>query len=119
MWLFLLFACADKGDSDTAAPLATLRFVDPIDGDTVTGPSVGFSIVVESFALVEPAKHNEGEAEGYLEVFVDSASVLETGLTQFDLTLTPGAPPVGAALRFSDRDPLDPPVEASVNITVE
>lgn len=119
MWLFLFFACADKGDSDTAAAQATLRFVDPLDGDTVTGPSVGFSVVVESFALVDPAKHNEGEAEGYLEVFVDSASVLETGSTQFDLTLSPGAHTVEAALRFSDRDPLDPPVEASVSITVE
>jgi hypothetical protein len=124
--LATLAACTAGGDSaaDSAAPeTPTITFLSPADGDTVTAGDVPFSVIVEHFALVDLAKDNEGEPEGYIGVSVDGTEVLQTSETTFDLALgTEGAVTVEAELFFSDGDGLDEAfgetISASISLTV-
>jgi hypothetical protein len=112
--LLVALACADA--DPVAAP--TLTFLSPRDGDTLPVGTHTVSVLVENFALVAP-KHNEGVPVGFLVVRQDGADAFLTGDTTFDIALTtPGAVTLSAALEYADGDPLDPPVGASVTLTV-
>jgi hypothetical protein len=116
--LFLLLACTGT-DKDTAGEAAsTITFLDPIDGDTVPVGDVAVSVIVEGFALEAPAKHNEGEPEGYITVTVDGAEALTTAATQFTVTLAAaGSHTIGAALTYADGDAIG--VSDEITITAE
>lgn len=117
--LLTLLACGTTETKDTG-PLPTLTFLDPIDGDTVPVGEKTVSVIVENFALVDPAKHNEGEAEGYITVRLNGTEVLQTGATQFPVTFdTAGSATLEGELFFSDGDALDPAVVTSISLTVE
>ena len=119
MLLALLLACTGAPDDSGEGLGASVSFLSPVDGDTVTAGDVAVSIVVDGFTLHAPAKHNEGEAAGYVAVSVDGAEVLTTGETQFTLPLVAGAHTLTAELHFEDGDALEPPATATIDITVE
>ncbi|MDP2314202.1 MAG: hypothetical protein Q8P41_14965 [Pseudomonadota bacterium] len=118
MLLALLLACSGAKD-DTGEAASSITFLSPAAGATVPAGDVSVSVVVENFVLVSPAKHNEGEAEGYIAVSVDGAEVLQTGDTQFTVTLAAGAHTLGAELYYTDGDALDPAVSAEITVTAE
>ena len=114
MILLVALACADADPVAAAA----LTFLSPRDGDTLPVGTHSVSVLVENFALVAP-KHNEGVPVGFLVVQQDGAEAFLTGDTVFDIELTaPGAVTLSAALEYADGDPLDPPVEASIGLTI-
>jgi hypothetical protein len=102
------------------APVAApaLSFLAPLDGDTLPVGTHPVSVLVEGFALVAP-KHNEGVPVGFLVVRVDGEEAFLTGETTFDVALpAPGAVTLSVTLEYADGDPLDPPVEAAIVLTV-
>ncbi len=114
--MILLAALACAAADPVTAP--ALSFLSPRDGDTLPVGTHAVSVLVEGFALVAP-KHNEGVPVGFLVVQQDGADAFLTGDTVFDIELaTPGALMLSAALEYADGDPLDPPVEATVTLTV-
>jgi hypothetical protein len=108
-----------KDAEDTGAS-ATLEILAPLDGEQVTAGEVVFSVVVEGFSLVTPAKHEEGEAlAGWIIAAVDGTDVATDGDTQVALTLdTVGSHTVALRLELEDGDPLDPPAEDAVTLEV-
>lgn len=117
--LLLLLACTGGTDKDTAVEeTSTVTFLDPIDGDTVPAGDIAVSVIVEGFALEAPAKHNEGEPEGYIAVTVDGVEALTTAETQFTVTIAEaGSHTIGAALTYADGDAIG--VSDEITITVE
>lgn len=116
--LLLLLACTGASDSAVPDHDASLRFLDPVDGDTLAVGTHAISLLVDGFSLVE-AKHNEGMPTGFLVVRLDGEEVLTTGATVFDVTFPEaGEVTLSAALEYADGDPLDPPVEASIGLTI-
>ena len=126
--LAILAACsgAEKGDSATAAT-PTVEFVSPADGATVPVGDVALSIAVTNFLLTDPAKHNDGEPEGYLQVdWSDGTtpdSVQTASTTPTIRIATAGSWTLTAGLYFADGDGMDESfddfVPASITITVE
>lgn len=126
--LAALIACtgSDSGDSATAAT-PTVEFVSPADDATVPVGDVALSIAVENFLLTDPAKHNEGEPEGYLQVdWTDGTtpdSVQTASTTPTISIATAGSWTLTADLFFADGDGMDESfddfVPASITITVE
>lgn len=116
--LMLLVACT-AGKDDSAAPdPATLTLLTPSEGDVVAAGAVSVAVVVEDFLLVDPAKHNDGSPEGYLQVRLDGADVLTTGATTFTVEdVAAGAHTLEVELYYADGDALEPPVSASVGFT--
>ncbi len=131
MFFFALpLACAGPRDSagaDADATTPTVSFVSPKEGDTVPAGALSLSIAVDHFVLEDPAKHNDGEPEGYLVVTWTEGSngdSVQTGSTTPTLTIaTPGAWTLTADLRFADGDELserfDDFAPASIAITVQ
>lgn len=101
----VLAACTTTEDSakEEVAP-PTLSWVDPTDGGTVIAGDNTCSVAVSEFMLEEPAKHSDGEAAGYLAVYVDGAEALQTGSTSFSLTLAAGTHELAAHLLYEDGD---------------
>lgn len=119
--LTTILACGahDKAEEDADA---TIAFLSPEDGATVAVGDVDFSVLVENFALVDPAKHGgEEEPEGYIGLSVDGVEVLQSGETQFTLTLEEaGERTIEAELFYAnDGDPLDEPATATLSLLVE
>jgi len=121
MLIPLLFLACTGHPDDTGelAEAPSLSWLTPADGDTVAAGEVACSVVVDDFTLEDPAKHNEGAPIGYISVSVDGAEVLTTGSTNFTLTLTAGAHDLSAALFYADGDEIEPPVAATVAVSVE
>lgn len=129
MFVFVaLSACAASTDAEAAeVETPTVTFVSPHDGDTVPAGEVAVSIAVAHFLLSDPGKHNEGEAEGYLQVgWTDGtdADSVQTGETTPTLPIgTPGSWTLTADLFFADGDGMDEAFSdfapASITITVE
>lgn len=125
--LATLSACTGATEDSTEAETPTVEFISPADGDTVTAGDIALSIAVEHFLLTDPAKHNEGEPEGYLQVdWTDgtTSASLETGSTTSTITIaTAGSWTLTADLRFADGDGMDEEFgdfePASIAITVE
>lgn len=129
--LLLLLACAAADKESTPAP--TLLWLAPSDGETVPVGETACSIILESFSLVDPAKHNTGAPIGYVRVSVDDESRLEVGTTTFSLDLEAGSHRLNAALFYADGDEVRVqegslcgeedaecmPVEAAIDIVVE
>ena len=115
--MILLLACTGTDHAQETAIPPTLVFLAPEDSATVT--SGDFSVIVENFVLESPAKHGEGEAAGYIAIDLDGAEVLTTELTQFSVDLVVGTNVVTAGLRYADGDPLEPPVEDTLTVTLE
>lgn len=100
-----LLACTGKEDDSGAAVAApTVTWLSPTDGATVTAGLVSCSIVIDGFALQDPAKHNDGAPAGYIAISVDDAVVLSTGDTTFDLTVGTGPHTLTAQLYYADGD---------------
>lgn len=126
MVLTALLACAGAGDS-TTTDTPTVAFVSPADGDTVAKGDIPLSIAVDHFLLVDPAKHNDGEPEGYLQVdWTDGTTTdsVQTDSTTPTITLaTAGSWTLTADLHFADGDGMDESfddfVPASITITVQ
>jgi hypothetical protein len=122
MLLLSLFLTACSGtvdDTAEAEAAPTIAFLSPADGEMVVAGDVSVSVIVENFALEAPAKHNEGEAEGYIRVTVDGAEVLTTAETQFIVTLDPTPEhTIGAELLFADGDEIEPAVSAEIGVTI-
>jgi hypothetical protein len=105
MVLFLLlFACNKGGDTGEAATAPTVEWLNPIEGDSLTAGPQAASLLVEHFSLVDPAKHSEGGAAGYVGVSVDGAEVLLTGSTTVEFDLVAGAHEIAATLYYDDGD---------------
>jgi hypothetical protein len=104
----LLVACdgsSDTGEAEAETPVVS--FVSPTDGDTVTAGDVPVSIAVEHFLLVDLAKHNEGEPEGYISfTYTQGATseTMESSETAFTAPLEAGAATLTADLYFEDGD---------------
>ena len=126
----LAMAC---GQNEEPVPAATLEWVSPRDGDTTAAGDVACSVAANGFTLSDPAKHNEGQPIGYIEVRIDDAVVLQTGATTFALSLEPGNHTLSAQLFLDDGDEVVTddeytcdeddktcePVVASIDLTVE
>ena len=118
MFLSLLFLACTSGskDSEAEGPAASIQFLVPLEGEQVDVGDAAFAAVVENFSLVDPAKHNEGTATGYIQVRLDGADVLQTGSTNFTVSIgSAGDHTVEAELYYEDGDALDPAVKATVN----
>ena len=128
MLISLLLAACD-GSSDTgeaAAETPVVSFVSPTDGAAVTAGDVAVSIVVEHFMLVDLAKHNEGEPEGYISFTYtqgDTSETIESSETTLSVALEAGKATLTADLYFEDEDQIgeefadfDP---VSITVTVE
>jgi hypothetical protein len=137
LFVLSLLACTsgkdDTGEAAIAAP--AISWLTPTDGATVTAGDVDASLVVDEFTLQDPAKHNEGAPEGYIDVAVDGTSAVTTGTTTFTLTLAAGAHDLTAQLFYTDgdevsatstalcdeddTDPACAPVLATISVTAE
>lgn len=112
MFLVLaLLACTSKGDDTAAVAAPTLTWLSPTDGATVTAGDVACSTVIDGFSLTDPGKHNDGAPIGYVEVTVDDVVALDSGATNFTVSLSAGSHTLGAQLFYSDGD------EVSANAT--
>jgi hypothetical protein len=101
--MFLLFpACAEPTDEQAEAP--TLQWLSPSDGERVAAGELSCAVILESFSLLDPAKHNDGAPIGYVGITVDAQPVLELGSTTFTLSLGVGAHELGATLYYADGD---------------
>lgn len=123
MLLFLALACPSDGADTAALPDATIGFLSPEAGATVLAGDIDFSVIVENFLLSDPAKHGDEDATptGYIGVRVNGTEVLQSGETQFSLSLaTLGAVTIEAELfHGDDGDSLDTPAVATLALTVE
>jgi hypothetical protein len=100
-------AC-DSGDDSVPLETPTVSFLEPADDATVAVGDLNLSIVVEHFALHDPAKHNEGEPEGFVRVeWTDgtASDQLDTGSTTPTIDLpSAGSWTITASLYYSDGD---------------
>ena len=125
--LFLFFLACDKGDDSVALEKPTISFLEPADDAKVAVGDVQLSIVVDSFTLHDPAKHNEGQPEGYIEVGWSNGTAsdeLETGSTTPTIEIpAAGSWTITAELYFADGDEIteDFPdyVPAQVTVTAK
>jgi hypothetical protein len=127
----LLLACGTGEKEETVAP--SLSWLSPRDGESVAIGNLSCALIIESFSLVDPAKHNEGAPIGYVAVARDGIDILDVGSTTFDLNLDAGDHTLGATLYYADYDKVSvkdgllcdededgcAPVEASIAVTVE
>jgi hypothetical protein len=107
MLLLLLLAC-DGGDDSVALETPTISFLSPVDGGSVAVGDLQLSIVIEHFALQDPAKHNAGEPEGFVRVAWTDGSVSESrdaGSTTPTIEIpSSGNWTITAALHYADGD---------------
>lgn len=132
MLFLVLLACSGETESE-AVPAATLAWLTPADGDTVTAGDVSCSLVADGFTLSDPAKHNDGVPVGYIEISVDDEVVLQTGTTTPTISLDAGEHTLSAQLFLADGDEVltdgtntcgeddgaCAPVIASISVTAE
>lgn len=112
----LLLACHGDKHSEEEEASATVQFLVPLAGEEVPVGDASFAVVVENFSLVDPAKHNEGTASGYIQVRLDGSDVLQSSTTNFTVTVgAAGDHTVEAELYYEDGDALEPAVSASVD----
>lgn len=104
MLLFLVLAACAGEEKEASEPAPTVEWLVPADGGTTTAGDVSCSLIVENFALVSPALHNEGEPIGYLEISLDGVVALETEETTPTLSIEAGEHTLAAALIYADGD---------------
>jgi hypothetical protein len=106
--LLLFFLACDSGDDSVPLETPAVSFLEPADGATVPVGDLQLSIVVEHFALHDPAKHNEGEPEGFVRVgWTDgtASDELDTGSTTPTIQLpNAGSWTLTASLYYADGD---------------
>lgn len=107
--LLVLAACttstdtAETGEEETAPP-PTIAWVSP-EADASVVSTVNASVSVENFLLVDPAKHTDGEAAGFIRVSVNDAAAGDFGTTTFTLSSLPvGTVVLDAQLFYDDGD---------------
>ena len=107
MLLLTLLAC-DGGQDSVALETPTVSFLSPADDASVSVGALPLSMVVEHFALHDPAKHNEGEPEGFVRVaWTDgtASETLDTGSTTPTIDIaSAGTWTITAALYYADGD---------------
>ena len=123
----LLVACAgssDTGEAEAETPIVS--FVSPTEGATVTAGDVDVSIAVEHFMLVDLAKHNEGEPEGYISFTYtqgDTSETVESSETTLTAPLEVGTATLTVDLYFEDGDQIGEEFAdfepVSITVTVE
>jgi hypothetical protein len=125
--LAALSACGDAPDGP-----ATVSFVEPADGETVTGPDVNVVLDTDGVDIVPIADTTPGT--GHHHIFIDSDVTpanemvpqgqddirhFGTGATEFVLTgLEPGQHRLIAVVADWEHVPLDPMVADTITITV-
>jgi hypothetical protein len=106
--LFLFFLACDKGDDSVALETPTISFLEPADKAKVAVGDVQLSIVVDYFTLHDPAKHNEGQPEGYIELTWSNGTAsdtLDTGSTTPTINIpSAGTWTITGALYYADGD---------------
>ena len=120
--LFSLAACAGNADDSALDPDApTLRITSPEDGATVAAGPLDVVFEVTNFPLVDPGEHTEFY-DGYIVVqyatqgyqMTETTSVLTDNINIADA----GEHTISAELYTAEGDPLDPPVQTAVTVTV-
>ncbi|GDX81876.1 hypothetical protein LBMAG42_36870 [Deltaproteobacteria bacterium] len=97
---------AETGETgeETAAAIPSIAWVSPEDEASV-GSTVNASVAVENFLLLDPAKHSEGDAAGFIRVTANDAELGDFGTTTFTLSSLPvGAVALVAQLFYDDGD---------------
>jgi hypothetical protein len=107
MLMFLFLAC-DNGDDSVAPETPTISFLEPAEDAAVPVGDLQLSLVVDHFMLHDPAKHNEGEPEGFVRVeWTDgtASDELDTGSTTPTIDIaSAGTWTITAELYFADGD---------------
>ncbi len=110
LWISLLAACttvvdtADTSEIEEALAAPTIAWVSPLPEAQVTS-TVNASVAVENFLLVDPAKHTDGDAAGFIRVTVNDAAFGDFGATTFTLSGLPvGLDELVAQLFYDDGD---------------
>ena len=107
MVLFFFLVCSGDKDSEEVSPAPTISWLSPADGDSIAvadAANLACAVIVDHFTLQDPAKHNEGQPIGYVLVSVDDTEVLQSGSTNFNLTLEAGSHSLSAQLLYGDGD---------------
>jgi hypothetical protein len=125
--LALFFLACDKGDDSVALETPTISFLEPADDAKVAVGDLPLSMVVDHFVLHDPAKHNEGEPEGFVRLEWSNGTAsddLDTGSTTPTIEIpSAGSWTVTAELYFADGDEIteDFPdyVPAQVTVTAK
>ncbi|MDP2313441.1 MAG: hypothetical protein Q8P41_11085 [Pseudomonadota bacterium] len=118
--LSLLLACSGDKSDDTGAAAPSIEILHPTADDSLAIGPFSVTVLVEDFALEAPAKHNEGEPEGYISVSLDGVEVLTTAETTFSVsTDAAGTYTLAVELRYADGDALEPPVTDEVALAIE
>jgi hypothetical protein len=122
--LLLFVACTGEPAEEAETP--TVSFLSPEDGAVVPVGDLDVTVIVEHFLLEAPAKHNEGEPEGFLRLTVtqgDTAESVDSGDTNNTVTVEAGEATLAADLYFADGDEIAESfpdfVPAEITITVE
>jgi hypothetical protein len=104
--LLFIFACG-KDTDDCPSPVVEpprIEWLTPKDGGAVTAGNVEASIVVDHFMLVDPAKHNDGEPTGFVEISLDGTKLKNVGETTFSVSIPKGPHELTAKLFYEDGD---------------
>lgn len=116
--ILLLLPLACDGDDVETEP-ASISFLVPTEGESYPAGELTLSLVVENFSLVAP-KHNDGEAEGYIEIVLDDDGAMQTDSTTPTITLDEvGEHTLTAGLFYSDGDAVEPAATAEVSFLAE
>src|SRR6188472_4110798 len=106
--LMLFFLACDKGDDSVGPETPTISFLEPADDAKVAVGDLQLSVVVDHFVLHDPAKHNEGEPEGFIRLEWSNGTAsddLDTGSTTPTIKIpSAGSWTVAAELYFADGD---------------
>lgn len=118
--LALLLACSGDEPDDTGAAGPSIEIVHPkLDDSLAIGP-FSVTVLVENFDLRAPAKHEEGEPEGYVSVSLDGVEVLTTAETTFAVsTEAADTYTLAVELRHADGTALEPAVRDEVTLAIE
>ncbi len=132
----LLAACGESDPQPSAADVPaeprTVRFAQPMDGATVTGPDVQVSLAVTGLEIVEAGVFDDGTGHHHIFINEDvtpmgnvipagNPRIVHWGLAQTEGVLEglePGQYRLIAVVADGAHISLDPPVHDTITITV-
>lgn len=128
----VMAACGGADAPETTAEAATVTFVQPTDGATVTGPDVNISLAVTGVEIAPATDTRPGTGHHHIYINDDVTGTTEsipmdlpnvrhfgTGVEEFALTgLEPGQHRLIAVVADAQHVPLNPLVVDTITITV-
>lgn len=102
--LLLLLACTSPAPSDDSVDPPTLAWLSPHADARLPEGEVSCAVIIESFTLHDPAKHNSGVPIGHVRIAMDGDEVLLSGQTTFSLSFAAGPHTLEATLLYADGD---------------